>query len=178
MDEYKMLREEIMSAITSRRNHNGLLYTISIALLTYAFDAQDPILFLLPFTVIFPFYSVIIKETHHELRIGAYIYVFIEKSTNIHWEQRIRQYDFIKESSKHSPFSLGAYSGISFLCVFLSFLYTDHSMINFSNVFCTILQIVLLIVSSYMFVIKKPNYKEIKEQYILEWEAVKETENS
>lgn len=176
-EEYKMLREEIMSAITNRRNYNSVLYTVSVALLAYAFESSNPLLFLLPFTIIFPLYTLIIKETFHEIRIGAYISVFIEKSTDIHWEQRLVSYDSLADKNKHTPFSLNAYLGVSFLCIFLSVIYTDYSIINLHNVICAILQISSLIVSLIMFVFKKPNYKEEKTKYISKWKKVKKLEN-
>lgn len=177
-EEYKMLREEIMSLIASRRNYNSVLYTVSVALLAYSFKVSDPLLFLLPFTVVFPLYTLILKETSHELRLGAYISVFIEKSTDIHWEQRLILYDSLINKNKQAPFSLNAYFGVSCLCIFLSAFYTDYSNINLHCIICTILQISLLVISLLVFVIKKPNYKKIKEQYIAEWKSVKEFEDS
>lgn len=177
-DEYKMLREEIMSAITNRRNYNSVLYTVSVAILAYAFKTLNPLLFLLPFTIIFPFYTLIVKETFHEIRIGAYISVFIEKSTDIRWEQRLISYDSLINKNKHTLLSLNAYFGVSYLCIFLSVIYTDYSIINLHSIFCTILQISLFIISLIMFIIKRPNYKEKKDEYILKWKSVKELEKS
>ena len=49
--EYEMLREEILFSMQTVKNYRTLLYSIVIAVLAFAFDKDEAILFLLPFCV-------------------------------------------------------------------------------------------------------------------------------
>lgn len=69
------------------RNYRSLLYTIVIAALAFAFDKDSAILFLVPFCAIIPLYLLAMHQVDSTMRIGAYIYVFLEPGTDCQWKQ-------------------------------------------------------------------------------------------
>jgi hypothetical protein len=176
--EYKSLREEIILSMKTVKNYNNLLYTVVGALLAYAFDSKNPILFLLPFVVIIPLYFLIKREMLQTLRIGSYIYVFIEKNyTEINWETRLIKYDKLLSSyNKHRKIPNDAYIFVSFTCILLSIIYTSKNDI-YELTICTILQTILGLLSIYCFIIRRVDYTKEKNQYIKEWKIIKEKEN-
>lgn len=91
--EYEALREEILYSMQVVKNYRSLLYSIVVAALAFAFDKGVSILFLLPFFGIIPIYLLAMHQIDSTLRIGAYIYVFIEPETECQWETRLYKYD-------------------------------------------------------------------------------------
>ena len=91
--EYEALREEILSSMQIVKSYRSLLYTIVIAALAFAFDKDEAILFLVPFGAIIPIYLLAMHQIDSTMRLGAYIYVFIEPGSECQWETRLYKYD-------------------------------------------------------------------------------------
>lgn len=91
--EYEALREEILYSMQVVKNYRSLLYTLVIAILAFAFDKNEAVLFLLPFVAIIPLYLLAMHQVDSTIRIGAYICVFLEEGTECQWETRLYQYD-------------------------------------------------------------------------------------
>ena len=91
--EYNALREEILCSMQVVKNYRSLLYSIVVAVLAFAFDKNESILFLVPFFAIFPIYLLAMHQIDSTLRIGAYIYVFLEPETDCKWKTRLHKYD-------------------------------------------------------------------------------------
>lgn len=49
IDEYSMLRDEIMLSMKTVKNYNSILYTSTVALLAFAFNLSDGIPFFTAF---------------------------------------------------------------------------------------------------------------------------------
>lgn len=176
--EYLMLKDEIMLSMKTIKNYNTMLYTVSAALLAFAFNSQNELLFLLPFVILFPLYYLITREAKQALRIGAYMIVFLEEKTNFSWESRLYLYDNTMKNNKHAKVPMVAYFSIGCLCILLSAMYTNYSIIDYYHIALIICQIILLFACVIMFVVKAPNYTKIKEGYVLEWEQIKRHEIS
>lgn len=91
--EYEALREEILYSMQVVKNYRSLLYTIVVAILAFAFDRDESILFLLPFAAIIPLYLLAMHQLDSTIRTGAYICVFLEDGTECQWETRLYMYD-------------------------------------------------------------------------------------
>lgn len=91
--EYETLKEEIQNSMQTVKSYRSLLYTVVIAALAFAFDKDEAILFLVPFSAIIPIYLLAMHQIDSVMRIGAYIYVFIEPGTECQWETRLYKYD-------------------------------------------------------------------------------------
>lgn len=171
-----MLREEILLSMQTIKDYNNLLYASTGALLAFAFSASSEFLFLLPFAVIFPLYFLIKREMMQVVRIGAYMSIFLEEKSGIHWERRLILYDAMFSKNKHQHISLNTYTGLSFLCIFLSAMHTDYAVFDMRCKILLITQALLFIISITLFIIKIPNYTEIKKKYLSRWIKVKISE--
>lgn len=175
-EEYSMLRDEIMLCMKTVKDYNNLLYTATAALLAFAFNSSEGILFLLPFVVIVPLYTLIKREMMQAMRIGAYINVFLEEKTSIQWESRLISYDTMFTKNKHRLIPINAYAGLSFLCIFLSAMHTNYSTIDTRCKICLAAQVLLTAFCIVFFIFKSPNYAKMKKGYLAQWTKVKCTE--
>lgn len=134
------------------KSYRSLLYTIVIAALAFAFDKNVAMLFLVPFSAIVPIYLLAMHQIDSAMRLGAYIYVFIEPGSECQWETRLYQYDNLHKnqySTKKS--SIDPYWCMSFCCLLLSVLKLDFCNMNFDFYVTVIFQIVIFIVCIYIF---------------------------
>ncbi|MEY8391712.1 hypothetical protein D3Z36_08405 [Lachnospiraceae bacterium] len=176
--EYEMLREEILFSMQTVKNYRTLLYSIVIAVLAFAFDKGEAILFLLPFVAVIPLYLLAMHQIDSTMRLGAYIYVFIEPGTECQWETRLNKYDFLHRnqySTKKS--SIDPYWYLSFCCLLLSVLKLDFCNRDVEFYVTAVTQIIILISCIYLFIKKRPDYLTTKEKYIREWKEIQRMEN-
>lgn len=82
--EYATLRQEILDTITARDNYIMAMYTITAAVLCAAFELQNPILFLIPYIILFAFQNTIATKTENMIVLAAYIAVYLEEGDG--WE--------------------------------------------------------------------------------------------
>lgn len=84
--EYQTLRQEILDSITARDNYIITMYTITVAILCVAFELENPILFLIPYVVLFAFQNSIASKSENMIALAAYIAVYLEKGQG--WESK------------------------------------------------------------------------------------------
>lgn len=177
--EYNALREEILCSMQVVKNYRSLLYSIVVAVLAFAFDKNESILFLVPFFAIIPIYLLAMHQIDSTLRIGAYIYVFLEPETDCKWETRLHKYDQLhRKQYSTKKTSIDAYWCISACCLILSILKLDYKNIGFMFYLTIMGQIIILIICVYLFVKKRPDYAIIKEKYINEWLEIQKGETA
>lgn len=82
--EYATLRQEILDSIAAKDNYIIAMYTITTAVLCVAFELQNPILFLIPYVILFAFQNAIATKNENMIAIAAYIAVCLEKGSG--WE--------------------------------------------------------------------------------------------
>lgn len=104
--EYSTLRQEILDSITARDNYIMAMYTITTAILCVAFELENPILFLLPYIILFAFQNTIASKNENMIVLAAYISVYLEEGKG--WEsQNIALKDIMHEgASFHRPRSI------------------------------------------------------------------------
>lgn len=175
--EYEALREEILFSMQMVKNYRSLLYTIVIATLAYAFDKDVAILFLIPFCAIIPLYLLAMHQVDSTMRIGAYIYVFLEPGTDCKWETRLIEYDKLHRNQYSTKkTAIDPYWCVSFCCLILSVLKLNFYNIGIDFYITIMAQIFILIVCIYIFLKKRPDYLRLKEKYIEEWKEIQGTE--
>lgn len=175
--EYEALREEIMSTIQNIKNYRSLLYTIVVAALAFAFDRDEAILFLIPAFIIMPIYLLEMQQVDSQMKLGAYIYVFLEPKTECKWETRTYKYDNLhKNKYRRKIMPAEPYWYLSFGCLFLSLLKLNFNTINLNFWLVISLQILLLLLIVYIFIKKRINHMALKEKYINEWMEIKRLE--
>ena len=99
--EYTSLRQEILDAINACDAYNIAMYTITITILGVALETNNPLLFLLPYVVLFPFQRAINKKKDSTIRLGAYISVFYESGDG--WESRAMFYNAAMNRGVNKP---------------------------------------------------------------------------
>lgn len=82
--EYSTLRQEILDSITARDNYIIAMYTITVAILCVAFEFQNPMLFLIPYVVLFAFQNSIASKNENMITLATYIAVYLEDGQG--WE--------------------------------------------------------------------------------------------
>lgn len=113
------------------------------------------------------------------LRIGAYIYVFIEPETECQWETRLYKYDQLHKnqySTKKS--SIDAYWCVSIVCLLLSIVNLDYTNWNLMFYVTIIGQIIVVVICGYLFIKKRPDYVETKQKYVNEWLEIQKEEHN
>lgn len=84
--EYGTLRQEILDSITARDNYVIAMYTITTAILCLAFELQNPIIFLMPYIILFAFQNAIASKNENIILLAAYISIYLEEETG--WESQ------------------------------------------------------------------------------------------
>ncbi len=82
--EYATIRQEILDTINARDNYVIAMYTITAAILCAAFELQNPILFLIPYIILYAFQNAVATKTENMIVLAAYIAVFLEEGVG--WE--------------------------------------------------------------------------------------------
>ena len=176
--EYEAIREEILSSMQTVKSYRNLLYTIVIAALAFAFDKDEAILFLVPFCAIIPLYLLAMHQIDSTMRLGAYIYVFLEPGTDCQWETRLLEYDKLhKNQYSTKKTSVDPYWCVSLCCLVLSILKVDYCNRNLDFYITIAIQIIILVLCIYFFTMKRYDYLKTKEKYIKEWKEIQENEN-
>ena len=177
--EYEALREEILCSTQVVKHYRSLLYTIVVATLAFAFDKNESVLFLVPFIAIIPIYLLAMHQVDSILRIGAYIYVFLEPETECKWETRLHEYDRLHKnqySTKKS--SIDAYWCVSIGCLLLSIVKLYYTNMNIIFYITIIGQIIVAAICTYLFIKRIPDYAETKQKYIDEWLEIQKEEHN
>lgn len=172
--EYNTLRAEILQSIQTAKNYRVISYTITIAILAFAFNQHQALFFLIPFVAIYPLYILFLSEIINTLRIGTYIMVFIEStSKELNWESRLYKYDqtYLPKKAK-----LNSFSSLCFCCLILSILHLDFTTRTLQFYITILLQIIVLIFGLYLFITKRPDYAQTKRKYIENWQTIKKSD--
>ena len=171
-DEYLMLKNEINKIYDIVEKTRNLLYVTVAAIFTYSFSKKDPILFLIPFSIIIPCYIVTIDYQRGMWKIGAYLAVFHE-GVDFNWERRL--YEFNERigglflNSYNFPY---IFTGIA--SVFLLFVKCDFFK-DFgwnSNTFLEGFG-VLMITGLILYDAKRNSVRKLKKRFIQEWIGIK-----
>ena len=88
IEEYKFLRAEIIFMLQKESDYTKFIFTFIIAAVTLSYKMEESIGYFigLIMSMIFQVQVLVIRETI--VKIGAYIYVFLEPEINIKWETR------------------------------------------------------------------------------------------
>lgn len=174
-EEYLFLREEIIKNYSYIEKYRDIMYTVTLAILTIAFNQNEPLIFLLPLLIDIPIYKITIDKTLSICKNSMYLAVFLE-GENFQWETKLYEYDkkFSHPKAKGNSVNVYLYSIIVISCAILSILH-----LNFCDIFSThtLLRIICIIVSTVLSLvfIKKwdINYEIEKEKCKKNWECIK-----
>lgn len=172
--EYLMIREEIMYYYNVIHSSRNILYVALAAILTFAISKKEPLLCMIPYSVIIPIYIVTIDYQYGMWRMGTYLAVFLE-GQSFNWERRLHELNTQPKkginrhaSSYHWPFII-----TSLCCTILFFLKINYKNIDYKAVLEIIFS-VLLTIGFLLFIMVQKSPDKIKQTYIDEWRNIKE----
>lgn len=184
MEEYKMLREEIMFNLNKLHWYISIVSTVSIALFAYIIKNPNDIILLSLFLA-----TLVILEgrihsvTESNIRISTYMEVFLEPNLeNIKWET-YSHYKINKKNSHLIPLvknhSINFITEINTVCLLIGIIAFVFNVIiiyrslNTNNIIFSILNLLFIIILGYMAVINGRGYL-YRDDYIKHWEQLKE----
>lgn len=121
--EYEQLRSEIEQKIGIQNSLITFMITAVIAVLAFAVEGNNSILYLLPFGIIIPTSMRITYYRTAMARLSAYIVVYIEKNMKgLNWETRIHKFVYNGHDTFHDNVTISQhYEGmiLSVMCYLL-----------------------------------------------------------
>ncbi len=148
--QYEDLRNEIKQKIELQNSLVTFMITTVIAVLAFALDSKNTILYLLPFGIIIPISMRITYYREAMVKLSAYIVIYIEdKIEGLNWETRNAQLVNVDNNNVYDNLTISHYyEGIilSFVCYLLYvFDYIKDKTINLQVVIYSLVPIVFLI---------------------------------
>ena len=174
--EYTMLRQEILNIMNIQNNYTIAMFTITVANIGIAYERKSPVLFLLPYVILFAFQKIIFQKRDSLLRIAAYIVVYLENGNG--WEsnyenivkemylQTQSKFDFANYinvvSGRSSSLLLGLVCSISSIIMCFA---VESNLWKIKN-FITIIGAIFLFIGMYYFNINMLNMMNKRYEYI------------
>ncbi len=175
--EYEDLRGEIKQKIELHNSLSTFMITTVVAILAFALESDNSLLYLLPFAIIIPISMRIAYFRIALLRLSGYIIVYIENRINgLNWETRNSEfvntnYNSIYNNLTISHYYEGAILGI--VCYILFFFdYIQCNIINFKTVVFLVIPLFLVL---WEFIITKRimSFNKERNEWINKWKDFK-----
>lgn len=170
--------DSISSIQDSIIKYQNLMYTITIAILTFGLSAKESLILLLPYVIIFPICIHINQLRRDVCKVSAYIVCFEPDSISYLWEKRVQEYDLLNNTKGIHTSRLMNYclAGMASICSIYKCFELNYSPLN-KNIRITI-AIVFFLLSIVFFKYSIVNYYEERKKQIQYWETVKDYELS
>lgn len=175
--EYEELRSEIKQKIGIHNSLITFMITAVIAVLAFAVEGNNSILYLLPFGIIIPTSMRISYYRTAMARISAYIVVYIEKNIKaLNWETRINKFVYKGRDTLHDSVTISQYyEGIilSIMCYLLYFFdFINDKTISLQMIICLIFPI-LFVIWEIIITIRIAGFTKERNFWIDQWENFK-----
>lgn len=172
-NEYNTLRNEILNEMQMQTNLRIAMVTVSIAILSFAFESKSQTLFILNFIVIIMFRMLIHSKQFGVLKLSAYIIVRFERnSKNLKWESIVSNYNLIgKDMIIFYKIRKFGYFFASLLGIITTILYISSSKLK-ENVSCFNIILVVICMIIILFLDFAFDDNKIRESYINEFEKI------
>ena len=180
MDEYKMLRDEMLLSYNRIQLNDNISYFITSAILAFALgtDNKNYFVCLIPLFVIIPLYFRTQASHRGIARLAAYMYVFLEGKDGMPmWERRHHTFD--KNNNKGDWF-YKCYSPLRYyMLVVICGVSAAVKFTETGNI-CPLLHFEIILFSCLIacgiIFWRCSNYTRLREKYIKQWEDVKKEE--
>lgn len=148
--EYEDLRNEIKQKIELHNSLITFMITTVVAVLAFALERENTLLYLLPFGVIIPISMRITYYREAMVKLSAYIIIYIENEIEgLNWETRNTQLINVDKNSLFDKFTISHYyEGIilSIVCYILYFIdYIKDNVISVRMIIYLVLPFLLVI---------------------------------
>lgn len=156
--------------------YNELVYTITIAVLTFGLASKESLILLIPYAIIIPIYYYVQGLAIDTCRISAYLVLFEPDDELSLWEKRVQEYDLLHRKHFLSKSSV-MYSFLVILCAVCSIYKCFEQPYILTNRLARILLSIFLMTACLLFIkYKKVNYYEEREKQLKKWQDVLEYE--
>lgn len=174
LKEYESLKSEINQKIELHNSLTMFMITTVIAILAFALESGNSLLYLLPFGIIIPVSMRIAYYRTAMVKLSAYISVFIEKRIKeLNWETRNMHFVNKGESKLHNFFTISHfYEGLilSLICCVLFFLnYLNNNPASLYIILWTIF-VLFLVAWEILITLRIKGIDKEKNDWIKKWE--------
>lgn len=177
LKEYENLRSEIQHKTELHNTLVTFMITTTIAVLAFALEGNNTLLYLLPFGIIIPLSMRITYYRTAMIKLSAYVIVFIEdRIEGLNWETRNTKLINANKNCLYDNFTISHYyEGIilSIICYILYFGdYIKDKTIDFQTILYLIMPLLLII---WEIVITKRimTFDKEKNEWIKKWKDLK-----
>ena len=180
MDEYKMLREELVDNLKMQERLTQFCYTVVLAIWTAAFTIQSEWVLLFSLLIIVSVSEKVLKSKIDSAYLAAYMHVYLEpKIPDIQWETNNAKYCKThfrdKELNHFHLFVKLDFVFLSFITILMFWLLRGKNWILFESYIITALvALIQLIVLVFEGIVVKKFYKygTYRATYIQRWQEV------
>ena len=183
MKEYEMLRAEMMDDYKTISQYNVVLYTATATILAFAIKDGTFLSCLIPYCVLLPLYLICEAKRRVICRIAAYLNVYYE-GTEYNWERRHHVFDETVEKNKKKRFFRSSSSPLPYYCIAIVCSIASLIKIPYDSQ-CWYLSVIevacvvaLTVIAILIMNANKTDYTDARNQYIKEWRAQKEAEET
>jgi len=171
--EYEDLRGEIKQKIELHNSLITFMITTVVAVLAFALESKNSLLYLLPFGIIIPVSMRVTYYREAMVKLSAYIIIFIEdKIEELNWETRNTQLINLDHNNLYDNFTISHYfEGIilGIICYALYFMYfiKENSMCFQTIIYLTVP--FLLVIWESVITIRIITFNKRKVEWIKKW---------
>ena len=178
MNEYELLRDEILKDYEGIRQYECILYTVVAAILSFAIGAKQYLLCLVPYIVIISIFHIVMGTKQGIAKIASYMIVFLE-GDDYNWEIRHLVYDKDYIAKKNDFLKWGTHSQyylLSTICSSLTIymLISDNSYGFHYKLIVSSAVVALTSFICFIFYKNTFDYDKTKPVMIENWKQVKE----
>jgi len=177
--EYEELRGEVKQKIELHNSLITFMITTVVAVLAFALESDNSLLFLLPFGIIIPISMRVTYYREAMVKLSAYIIIFIEdKIEGLNWETRNTQLININHNNLYDNFTISHYfEGIilSIVCYVLFFVdFLKENIMCFQTIVYLVIPFLLVI---WEIVITKRiiTFNNQKNEWIKKWKDFRDS---
>lgn len=179
--EYEELRNEIQKKTELHNSLVTFMITTVVAVLAFALDNDNTLLYLLPYGIIIPISMRITYYRFAMVKLSAYIIVYLESEIDgLKWETRNANLISSEHNNMYNIFTISHYYEGMILSVICYVLYVNNyikdKVVNFQTIVFLLMPLVLVI---WVFVITKriASFDKEKDEWIKKWGNNKQNNN-
>lgn len=160
LEEYKLLREEVLHYMNKDTSLLTCLYTSVAAILFFAVERKIPEGCILTFLIIIPITSKFAYHQKQLAKISAYMSYYLEKNMDLKWETflvKLSEYSQRPRTAKYLKFSEGLLMAIGSVLVYF-YLAFEIDMWNVHRYLFFIESIILIVLFMWLWFITEQVY--------------------
>ncbi len=179
MEEYRILREELVDELKMQERLTQFCYTVVLAIWTAAFTIGSEWILLFSLLIIISISVRVLKSKIDSAYLAAYMYVYLEPKLDVQWETNnakyCEKYYRDKELNCFHLLMQLDFVFLSFITILMFWLIRGENWVLFENFFVTaLIALIQLLTLVFEGIIVKKFYKygTYRVTYIRRWQEV------